>query len=61
VPLMSFVPGGQAGDESIRMTREAELHEAELHARQRSEVQDSERPKRLSVIKRILRALRRTQ
>jgi hypothetical protein len=53
---MGFVPGGQAGDESQRMTREAEIK-----AGQRRAVQDSEQPKRPSLIKRILGKLRRPQ
>jgi hypothetical protein len=49
-----FVPGGQAGDESQRQTRAAEMKAA-----QRREIHDAEPPKRRSMIKRILRKLRR--
>lgn len=54
--MSTFVPGGQAGEESQRMT-----HEAELHALQRGELQDAKPPKRSSVVKRILDKLRRAQ
>jgi hypothetical protein len=54
--MSAFVPGGQAGEESQRLT-----HEAEIEAVQRREVNDTEAPKRPSVIKRILRKLRRAQ
>jgi hypothetical protein len=52
--MSAFVPGGQAGQESQRLT-----HEAEMKAAQRRELHDREPPKRPSLIKRILRKLRR--
>jgi hypothetical protein len=52
----TFVPRGQAGEESQRVTREEEMK-----AGQRRALQDSEQPKRPSLIKRILRKLRRAQ
>jgi hypothetical protein len=52
--MSTFVPGGQAGQESQRLT-----HEAEMKAVQRREMHDAEPPKRPSVIKRMLRKLRR--
>jgi hypothetical protein len=58
---MAFVPPGPAGEESMRMTREAELAAAELKARQRDEARDSGQPERLPLMKRILRALGRTR
>ena len=52
--MSTFVPGGQAGQESQRLTRDAELK-----AVQRRELHDTEPLKRPSVVKRILRKLRR--
>ena len=52
--MSTFVPGGQAGWESQRLT-----HEEEMKAVQRRDIQDAEPPKRPSVIKRTLRKLRR--
>jgi hypothetical protein len=57
---MSFIPPGAAGEESARMTREAELAAAESKARQREEVRESRQAERLPLTKRILRALGRT-
>jgi hypothetical protein len=54
VSMSTFVPGGQAGEESKRLT-----HEQEIKASQRREIHDGEPPKRPSVIKRLLRKLRR--
>jgi hypothetical protein len=51
-----FVPGGQAGEEGQRLT-----HEAEVQAAERREVRDAERSSRPSLLKRILRRLRRTK
>lgn len=51
-----FVPGGQAGDESKRLT-----HEAEVEAAERRAARASEPPNRPSLIRRILRRLRVTR
>jgi hypothetical protein len=51
-----FVPGGQAGEESERLTRQSELEAAA--ARQ---ARESERSKHPSLIKRILSKLRATK
>lgn len=56
ISMSASVPGGQARQESQRMTREAEIKTG-----QRRELQDSEHAKRRSVIKRIPRKLRRAQ
>jgi hypothetical protein len=52
--MSTFVPGGQAGQESQRLTRDAELK-----AIQRRELHDADPPKRPSVVKRLVRKLRR--
>lgn len=52
--MSAFVPGGQAGEESQRVTREAEMV-----ARQRRELRDAQSSKRRSVLARLLRKLRR--
>jgi hypothetical protein len=54
--MSAFVPGGQAGQESQRLTREAQMK-----AVQRRDIHDAEPPKRSSVIKRVLRKLRRAR
>lgn len=51
--MSSFVPGGQAGEESQRVTREAEME-----GRRRRELRDAQLPKRPTVIKRLLHKLR---
>jgi hypothetical protein len=51
--MSTFVPGGQAGEESQRITLDEEMK-----AGQRRALQDSEQPKRPSLIKRILRKFR---
>jgi hypothetical protein len=54
--MSTFVPGGQAGEESQRITREAELQ-----SRRGGDAKDAEQSKRPSVAKRILRKLRRAK
>ena len=54
--MSTFVPGGQAGQESQRLT-----HEAEIKAEQRREIHDAEPTQRPSVIKQILSKLRRAR
>ena len=55
---MGFVPGGQAGEQSARMTHEAEI-DAEVKAAQRDADSDPGEPKRPSLIKRLLTKIRR--
>jgi hypothetical protein len=55
---MGFVPGGQAGEQSARMTHEAEI-EAEAKAAQRLADSNPDEPKRPSLIKRVLQKIRR--
>ncbi len=52
--MSAFVPRGQAGEESQRLTRESELQ-----AGQAREASEAERASRPCIINRILRKLRR--
>lgn len=53
---MAFVPGGPAREESQHLTREADLQ-----ARHHDALRDAERLKRDSLVKRLLRKLRRAR